>query len=278
MAKAPRVRADQLLVERGLAPSRTRAQSLIMAGTVFVGERRVEKAGDLLPEGAALEVRGEDHPYVSRGGVKLAGALDGFGIDPRGTVAVDVGASTGGFTDVLLRRGARQVFAVDVGYGQLHERLRKDPQVVVLERTNARTMTPTTLGLAGPTIDLVVVDASFIGLEKLLPAIAGILRPGGTLVALVKPQFQVRREEVGRGGVVRDDDVRMRASHEVAEAARALGFLVRGDADCVLPGPGGNRERFLWAERTDAPAPALTDAAAGEEPARDAVTGDERDA
>ncbi|MGZ3477915.1 MAG: TlyA family RNA methyltransferase, partial [Polyangiales bacterium] len=151
-----KVRADQLVVDRGLAPSRTRAQAMIMAGAVYVGTRRVEKPGDMLPSDAAIEARGEDHPYVSRGGVKLAGALDGFAIDPKDLVAIDVGASTGGFTDVLLQRGAKKVYAVDVGYGQLHDKLRRDPRVVVLERTNARTMTPETLGLDGPTLDLCV--------------------------------------------------------------------------------------------------------------------------
>ncbi len=228
---------------------------MIMAGAVWSLERRVEKAGDLLAADAPLEVRGEDHPYVSRGGVKLAGALDGFGVDPKDLVAVDVGASTGGFTDVLLQRGAAKVYAVDVGYGQLHDRLRNDPRVVVLERTNARAMTPETLGLPGPTIDLVVVDASFIGLDKLLPAIAAVLRPGGTLVALVKPQFQLRREDVGKGGIVRDDALRMRATEEVKQAARDAGFEILGDADCVLPGPGGNRERFLWATKARESAP-----------------------
>jgi 23S rRNA (cytidine1920-2'-O)/16S rRNA (cytidine1409-2'-O)-methyltransferase len=195
VAKAPRVRADQLVVDRGLAPSRTRAQALIMAGKVFAGESRVNKPGELLASDVELEARGEDHPWVSRGGVKLAGALDEFKVDPAGLTAVDVGASTGGFTDVLLTRGAAKVYAVDVGYGQLHDKIRRDPRVVVLERTNARTMTPETLG--GALVDLAVVDASFIGLEKLLPAIATVLRPGGVLVALVKPQFQVRPDEVG---------------------------------------------------------------------------------
>jgi 23S rRNA (cytidine1920-2'-O)/16S rRNA (cytidine1409-2'-O)-methyltransferase len=248
----PKLRADQLLVDRDLAPSRTRAQAMIMAGVVFVGEKRVEKPGDSLPADAPIEVRGEDHPYVSRGGVKLAGALDEFAIHPQGWVCLDVGASTGGFTDVLLQRGASKVFAVDVGRAQLHHKLRVDPRVVVLERTNARTMTPKTLGLDAPTIDLAVVDASFIGLEKLLPAIVSVLRPGGALVALVKPQFQVKRGEVGKGGVVRDDALRLRAAAEVADAARALGLEPRGEADCVLPGPEGNRERFLWARKIGA--------------------------
>jgi 23S rRNA (cytidine1920-2'-O)/16S rRNA (cytidine1409-2'-O)-methyltransferase len=242
-----KVRADQLVVDRGLAPSRTRAQAMIMAGAIYVGERRIEKPGDLLPSDAAIEARGEDHPWVSRGGVKLAGALDEFAIDPRGLTAVDVGASTGGFTDVLLHRGAARVYAVDVGYGQLHDKLRRDTRVVVLERTNARTMTTETL--SGNAMDLAVVDASFIGLEKLLPAIAAVLRPGGVLVALIKPQFQVKREEVGKGGIVRDDALRMRASEEVAAAARDAGFDIKGDAECVIAGPGGNRERFLYATK-----------------------------
>jgi 23S rRNA (cytidine1920-2'-O)/16S rRNA (cytidine1409-2'-O)-methyltransferase len=247
--KAAKVRADQLLVDRGLAPTRSRAQSLIMAGGVFVGARRVDKAGDLLPEDAALELRAEDHPYVSRGGVKLAGALDRFGVDPAGRVCLDVGASTGGFTDCLLQRGAAKVWAVDVGYGQLHDKLRKDARVVSLERTNARTMTAPVLGLTGPSFELVVVDASFIGLEKLLPAIVPLMLPGAELVALVKPQFQVGREEVGKGGVVRDDAARLRVTEEVASSARALGLEVLGDMDCVIAGPEGNRERFLWARR-----------------------------
>lgn len=247
--KAAKVRADQLLVDRGLAPSRSRAQSLIMAGGVFVGARRVDKAGDLLPEDAALELRVEDHPFVSRGGVKLAGALDRFQVDPSGRVCLDVGASTGGFTDCLLQRGAAKVWAVDVGYGQLHDKIRKDARVVALERTNARTMTAPLLGLTGPSFELVVVDASFIGLEKLLPAIVPLMLPGAELVALVKPQFQVGRDEVGKGGVVRDDAARLRVTEEVASAARTLGLEVLGDMDCVIAGPEGNRERFLWARK-----------------------------
>ena len=244
-----KTRADQRLVDLGLAPSKSRAQALIMAGVVYVGERRIDKSGDSIRDADALEVRGADHAYVSRGGVKLAGALDQFCIDPAGKIAIDVGASTGGFTDVLLQRGAKKVYAVDVGYGQLHDRIRNDARVVVLERTNARSLTLHTLGLQAPTIDLAVVDASFIGLEKLLPGIVAVLRPAGELVALVKPQFQLRREDVGKGGIVRDDTLRMRASSEVAVAATELGFQVLGENDCVLPGPGGNRERFLWARK-----------------------------
>jgi 23S rRNA (cytidine1920-2'-O)/16S rRNA (cytidine1409-2'-O)-methyltransferase len=244
-----KVRVDQQLVDRGLAPTRTKAQALVMAGVVFSGERRIDKPGDTLAIDAPIDVRGGDHPWVSRGGVKLAAALDRFGVDPSGVVAIDVGASTGGFTDVLLTRGATKVFAVDVGYGQLHDKLRRDARVVVLERTNARTMTPATLGLDAPSLDLCVVDASFIGLDKLLPAIAGVVRSGAQLVALVKPQFQVRREEVGKGGIVRDDALRMRASSEVADAARAVGFEVLDECDCAIAGPDGNRERFLYARK-----------------------------
>ncbi|MBS0658914.1 MAG: TlyA family RNA methyltransferase [Verrucomicrobia bacterium] len=237
-----KVRVDQALVDRGLAPSRTRAQALIMAGAVYVEDRRIDKAGELVAEGAPLRVRGEDHPWVSRGGVKLAGALEGFGIDVTDADAVDVGASTGGFTDVLLARGARRVFAVDVGYGQLHDKLRKDPRVVVLERTNARTMTPATLGLPGPVLDLAVADASFIGLDKLLPAIAAVLRPGAALVALVKPQFQLRREQIGKGGIVRDPASHAEAVEIVRSHCAATGLEWLGVTDSPITGTDGNRE------------------------------------
>jgi 23S rRNA (cytidine1920-2'-O)/16S rRNA (cytidine1409-2'-O)-methyltransferase len=236
-------RADVLLVERGLAPSRERARALILAGQVFCGVRRIDKAGEQLSASAELGVRGEDHPYVSRGGVKLAGALDAFALDPRGVVAADFGASTGGFTDCLLQRGAARVYAIDVGRAQLHDRLRRDPRVVVLERTNARHLQP---GALPEPLDWVVIDASFIGLGKLLPAAIALLGPGGTVLALVKPQFEVGRERVGKGGVVRDEHARADAIAQAARAAEALGFTVRGQADSVLPGPAGNRECFLW--------------------------------
>jgi 23S rRNA (cytidine1920-2'-O)/16S rRNA (cytidine1409-2'-O)-methyltransferase len=242
-------RVDQLLVERGLAPSRERARALVLAGKIYVGERRVEKAGDLLPLDAPLALRGEDLRYVSRGGVKLEGALEALSIDPSGLACADFGASTGGFTDCLLQRGAMRVYAIDVGYGQLHEKLARDPRVVVLDRTNARHLEAGSLPEA---IDLVVVDASFIGMEKLLPAARAVLRApregegGGRLLAMIKPQFEVGPENL-RKGVVRDPAVREAAIARVVEAARALGFEVEAVRDSVLAGPDGNLEAFLWA-------------------------------
>lgn len=244
-------RADLLLVEHGLAPSRARAQALILAGNVFVGDRRVEKAGDRLPIEAALRVRGEDHPFVSRGGVKLAGALDAFGLDPDGRVAADFGASTGGFTDCLLSRGARRVFAIDVGYGQLADKLRRDARVVVMERVNARHLKRGDLEEAP---DWIVIDASFIGLSKLLPAANELLVDGGVVVALVKPQFEVGKDKVGKGGVVRDEAARAEAIASAASQAQELGFRVAGQADSVLEGPSGNRECFLHLVRAAAKA------------------------
>lgn len=242
-----KVRADQLLVTRGLAPTRTRAQALILAGKVYVGEARIDKAGALLADDTAITVRGEDHPYVSRGGVKLAGALDAFGVDPKGKRCLDLGASTGGFTDCLLQRGAASVAAVDVGYGQLAHSLRTDPRVLVLERTNAKTLEPETIG--GP-CDLVVVDASFIGLGKLAAAIARNTRPGGELVALVKPQFEVGRDEASKTrGVVRDPELRARAIEAAIADVREAGFEILGSADCVIEGPKGNLEAFVHARR-----------------------------
>jgi 23S rRNA (cytidine1920-2'-O)/16S rRNA (cytidine1409-2'-O)-methyltransferase len=238
-----RVRIDQLLVARGLAPSRARAQAVVLAGEVFVGGTRVDKAGTLVDEGAAVEVRAPDHPYVSRGGVKLAGALDAFALDVTGLRCLDLGASTGGFTDCLLQRGAVRVVAVDVGYGQLAHSLRTDPRVVVMERTNARTLDPDAIG--GPA-DLTVVDASFIGLAKLLPAIVRCTR--GDVVALIKPQFEVGREQAARGrGVVRDPAVRAQAIETTLEAVTAAGLDLVGQCDSSLPGPKGNREAFVHA-------------------------------
>ncbi|MGB8329630.1 MAG: TlyA family RNA methyltransferase [Polyangiales bacterium] len=248
----PKVRADVLLTQRGLASSRARAQALILAGKVFVGARRVEKSGESLDEAAQLEVREPDHPYVSRGGVKLAGALDAFGYDPSGAVAADFGASTGGFTDCLLQRGATKVFAIDVGYGQLHNRLRQDDRVVVMERTNARYLRPG--DLAEP-LDLVVIDASFIGLEKLLPAARGLLKVRGEIVALVKPQFQVGQDRVGKGGVVRDPELRRQAITTLVADAEGLGLERIAETDSVITGPKGNQETFIWLRRTAAPSP-----------------------
>lgn len=238
-----KVRADVLLAERSLAPSRERARSLILAGRVFSGERRIEKAGETLPREADLSVRGEDHPYVSRGGVKLAGALDALQLSPVDVVAADLGASTGGFTDCLLQRGARRVYAVDVGYGQLHDTLRRDPRVIVLERTNARHLRA---GDLPEPVSWVVIDASFIGLAKLLPAAIALLGTGGEIVALVKPQFEAGRAAVQKGGVVRDPVARAGAIEQVCEAGRQLGLTLRGQTDAVLEGPAGNRECFVW--------------------------------
>jgi 23S rRNA (cytidine1920-2'-O)/16S rRNA (cytidine1409-2'-O)-methyltransferase len=243
-----KVRLDQLLVTRGLAPSRARAQALVLAGEVNVAGLRVDKAGTLVAEDAAVEVRAPDHPYVSRGGVKLAGALDAFAVDATGLRCLDLGASTGGFTDCLLQRGAAQVVAVDVGYGQLAHSLRVDPRVVVMERTNARTLEPQAIGGAA---DLTVVDASFIGLGKLVAAIARCTREGGELVALVKPQFEVGREQAAKGkGVVRDEAVRAGAIDAAIADVCAAGFEVLAQSDSVLPGPRGNREAFVHARRT----------------------------
>ena len=242
-----KVRADQLLVSRGLAPTRARAQALVLAGKVYVGEQRIDKAGALLADDAAILLRAEDHPFVSRGGVKLAGALDAFGVDARGKRCIDLGASTGGFTDCLLQRGAASVAAVDVGYGQLAHKLRVDPRVRVLERTNAKTLGPAHVG--GPA-DLVVVDASFIGLGKLLPAVARCLASGGELVALVKPQFEVGREEAARSkGVVRDPAVRARAIQGAEDDVKAAGLTLLGTCDSTLEGPKGNLEAFVHARK-----------------------------
>jgi len=246
-----KTRLDQLLVARALAPTRARAQAIILAGEVFVEGHRVDKAGTLIAEGAEIAVKKADHPYVSRGGVKLAGALDAFAVDPAGRRCLDVGASTGGFTDCLLQRGAVRVVAVDVGYGQLSHKLRTDPRVVVLERTNARELEPAAIG--GPA-ELTVVDASFIGLAKLLPAIARCTEAGGDLVALVKPQFEVGRKDASRGrGVVRDERLRAGAVADAAEATAQAGFLLVAQCDSALAGPKGNREVFLHARRVAPP-------------------------
>jgi len=243
------VRLDRLLVERGLAPSRERAQRLIMAGDVLVDERPVTKAGTLVGDDAVVRLRVAPSPYVSRGGEKLAPALDAFGIDVAGRVVLDVGASTGGFTDVCLRRGARRVIAIDVGYGQLAWTLQTHQRVTILDRTNARALVPAML----PEVpDVAVVDVSFISLALVLPAVAGVLAPDGEVVALVKPQFEVGKGEVGKGGVVRDPVQRAEAVARVRAAAEALGLAVRGEAESALAGPKGNREVFLWLSRARA--------------------------
>ena len=236
------MRLDQLIAERGLAESRSRAQALLLAGKVRVGDgdaaRLDRKPGDLVDPATTLEVKAPE-PYVSRGGHKLAAALDAFGIDPAGRVCLDVGASTGGFTDVLLQRGARRVYALDVGRGQLAEALRRDPRVVSLERTNARSITPTTLP---EPVSLATIDVSFISLRLVLaPVASAFADEGGDLVALVKPQFEAGRTEA-RGGVVRDPAVHERVVGEVIEAAAAAGLRAAGRIASPILGPEGNRE------------------------------------
>ena len=241
-----RARADQILVDRGLAESRTRAQALILAGVVFAGETRVAKAGQPLAPDAAIEVRGRDHPWVSRGGVKLAHALDHFRWDVAGAVAMDVGASTGGFTDVLLSRRAARVHAVDSGTNQLAWKLRSDPRVIVHERTNARHLTAAEIPEA---IDLIVCDASFIALAKVLAAPLGFARPGARLVALIKPQFEAGRGEVGKGGVVRDPAVHARVCSSAEAWLAGEGWGVEGIVRSPITGPEGNIEFLIAAHR-----------------------------
>jgi 23S rRNA (cytidine1920-2'-O)/16S rRNA (cytidine1409-2'-O)-methyltransferase len=236
-------RLDVLLVERGLAESRAQAQALVLAGLV----RGHDKPGQQVEDDAELEVE-RPAPYVSRGGEKLAHGLDGLGVDPAGLDCIDVGASTGGFTDVLLQRGATRVIALDVGYGQLHPRLRNDARVTVLERTNARTLTE--LPFAP---QLAVCDVSFISVRIALPPVLRFCAAGWEAVVLVKPQFEAGRADVGKGGVVRDDAVRRRVVREVAETAPSWGASVRGVVDSGLPGPKGNREIFLHLAQSQEP-------------------------
>jgi 23S rRNA (cytidine1920-2'-O)/16S rRNA (cytidine1409-2'-O)-methyltransferase len=241
-----RLRLDQLLLDRGLADSRARAQALIRAGLVFSGEQRLDKPGHAVPEDLPIEVRRRGTGYVSRGGLKLAHALDRFGLDPAGAVAVDIGASTGGFTDVLLERGARRVHAVDVGHGQLDWGLRNDPRVVVHERTNARDLGR---GHVPEPVDAVVCDASFIGLEQVLPAALALAAPGAWLVALIKPQFEVGRGRVGKGGVVRDPDLHEEVCARIQGWLESRGWPVLGVTESPVLGPKGNREFLIAARR-----------------------------
>jgi 23S rRNA (cytidine1920-2'-O)/16S rRNA (cytidine1409-2'-O)-methyltransferase len=239
-----KTRVDQLLVDRGLVESRTRAQALIMAGLVFAGERKIDKPGQTVADGVVLDVRGRDHPWVSRGGIKLAHGLDHFGWDVTGAVAIDVGSSTGGFTDVLLSRGVIRVYAVDSGTNQLAWKLRQDERVVVHEQTSARILTAAHVPEA---VDLVVCDASFIGLAKVLDVPLGFVRPGGRLLALIKPQFEAGREEVGKGGVVRDAGVHRRVCGEVSDWLVARGWSVEGVVESPITGPEGNVEFLIGA-------------------------------
>ena len=239
-------RLDQLLVERGLVESRTRAQALVMAGLVFSGETKLAKPGQQFPGDAPLEVRGRDHPWVSRGGIKLAHALAHFELDPAGAVAMDIGSSTGGFTDVLLENGAAHIFAVDSGTNQLAWKLRQDSRVTVLEQTSARILTP---AMIDRPCGWVVCDASFIGLAKVLERPLELAAPHCRLVALIKPQFEVGREEVGKGGVVRDAALHERVCAEVQDWVEGLGFAVQGIVESPITGPEGNVEFLISALR-----------------------------
>jgi 23S rRNA (cytidine1920-2'-O)/16S rRNA (cytidine1409-2'-O)-methyltransferase len=240
--KNSKIRLDNLLVERGLAESREQAQALILSGTILVGDRPAYKAGTPIPVDAEIRIRGEANPYVSRGGLKLRGALDAFGIPVAGLTAIDIGASTGGFTDCLLRAGAAKVYAVDVAYGQLAWKLREDPRVVGIERTNIRHYNG-----AGITngIDIAVIDVSFISLKLVIPPVLKLLKTGAFLVALVKPQFEVGKDEVGDRGVVRDPALHQRVLAEIETFSRGLGLTVLGSCDSPLTGPAGNREFFI---------------------------------
>jgi 23S rRNA (cytidine1920-2'-O)/16S rRNA (cytidine1409-2'-O)-methyltransferase len=247
-SKAGKRRADVALVERGLVESRAKAQALIMAGKVFAGERKLAKPGEAVADDQGLEVRGQDHPWVSRGGLKLAHALAAFGLDPSGLACLDIGASTGGFTDVLLQSGAARVYAVDVGHGQLAWKLRNDPRVVVLERTNARTLSAEQVP---EPIDLLVCDASFIGLEVLLPAPLRLMKPRATMAVLIKPQFEVGKDRVGKGGVVRDPALHDEVCARIGAWVNAQpGWKVEGVVESPITGPEGNKE-FLLAARRD---------------------------
>jgi 23S rRNA (cytidine1920-2'-O)/16S rRNA (cytidine1409-2'-O)-methyltransferase len=241
-----KTRLDQLLVDRGLAESRTRAQSLIMAGHVNVAGKKVDKAGQQVADDTEISVTGKDHPWVSRGGIKLAHALSEFSIDVTGMTAIDVGSSTGGFTDVLLSNGAARVYAVDSGTNQLAWKLRNDARVIVHEQTSARILTPDHIPEAA---DIIVCDASFIGLAKVLERPLTFAAPGAHLVALIKPQFEAGRDEVGKGGVVRDANVHERVCGEVREWLHSAGWDVMGLTTSPITGPQGNVEFLIWSKR-----------------------------
>ncbi len=243
-----KTRADQMLVTRGLAESKTRAQALIMAGLVFAGTRKVDKPGQAFADDVVLDVRGRDHPWVSRGGIKLAHGLDHFGWNVADAVAIDVGSSTGGFTDVLLTRGAARVYAVDSGTNQLAWKLRQDPRVIVHEQTSARILTATHIP---EPVDLIVCDASFIGLAKVLERPMDFAPAGARLMALIKPQFEAGRDEVGKGGVVRDPAIRARVCDDVVAWLAGAGWTVAGVVESPITGPEGNVEYLVAASRNE---------------------------
>ena len=244
--KHGKLRLDRLLVERGLVESRERGQALILAGQVLVNGQKQEKAGALVPEDAEIRMLGEVLPYVSRGGLKLAAALREFNVSVEGKIALDVGASTGGFTDCLLQHGCNEVYAVDVGYGQMAWKLRQDTRVVVIERTNIRSLDPSRIPQP---VDIVVIDASFISLEKVIPSIMQFLRHGSELIALIKPQFEVGKGQVGKGGIVRDEGLRAEAVDKVASFCREIGLKVKGVIPSPITGRDGNVEFLLYASR-----------------------------
>jgi 23S rRNA (cytidine1920-2'-O)/16S rRNA (cytidine1409-2'-O)-methyltransferase len=232
-------RIDILLVEKGLVVSRQRAQALIMAGAVIVNDLRIDKPGDRVEEDAVIRLRGEDHPYVSRAALKMVAALDSFKVDPSGRVALDVGASTGGFTQVMLLRGAVQVFALDVGHNQLDWKIRSDSRVVVMEGVNARYLTAETIGSK---VDLITVDVSFISLEKILPALLSVTHEETDIITLVKPQFEVGRDKVGKGGIVNSEEDRLAAVERVRQVGEALGLKRLGLIESPIAGTDGNKE------------------------------------
>ena len=240
----PKSRLDQVLVDRGLAESRAKAQALIMAGAVWSGEKRLDKAGQRIDPATPLEVAGRDHPWVSRGGLKLERGLAHFAIDPAGRICLDIGASTGGFTHVLLEKGAARVYAVDVGHGQFHWTLRNDHRVVVLERTNARYLTAAQVP---EPVAMVVCDASFIGLRTVIPAALGLAVPGAHLVALIKPQFEVGKGRVGKGGVVRDPALHAEVCDVIRQWLESIGWPVLGIVESPIQGPKGNKEFLIAA-------------------------------
>jgi 23S rRNA (cytidine1920-2'-O)/16S rRNA (cytidine1409-2'-O)-methyltransferase len=244
--KLKKQRLDVLVMEHGLAESRTKAQALILAGQIVVNDQRVDKPGTLVPTEAELRLKGEPMKFVSRGGLKLEKALDEFKVDVTGAVCADIGASTGGFTDCLLQRGATKVFAIDVGYGQLHEKMRADPRVISRERVNARFISEEELP---EPVDIVVMDVSFISITQVLPAVAKRMKPNARLLALVKPQFEAGREHIEKGGVVRDPKARQDAIDRVKLFVEKLGFIVEGLTDSPIEGPAGNLEALLSAHR-----------------------------
>jgi 23S rRNA (cytidine1920-2'-O)/16S rRNA (cytidine1409-2'-O)-methyltransferase len=235
-------RLDKLLVEKGMVQSRERARALIMERRVTVDGQALEKPGTLVKMDAHLQIQGEDLPYVSRGGVKLEGALKSFEVDPEGKVVIDVGASTGGFTDCVLQKGAKKVYAIDVGYGQLAWRLQKDPRVINLERRNIRYLKKEEVPEEA---DLILVDTSFISIEKFLPRLVEFLKEGGDLLCLIKPQFEVGKGEVGKGGVVKDSKLHQKVVDRISQFSRGLGLSVRGIIESPLLGPKGNKEFFI---------------------------------